>query len=102
MKAIIKETGEIVKVHRVEIVFLDGELKGAHQICDIPELEFSCIDADWEQRRYELAKAAMQGFIANTDLFDRFEETGDTIICLCSDSLAYANEMIEQLKGGKE
>lgn len=57
---------------------------------------------DWEQRRYELAKAAMQGFIANTDLFDRFEETGDTMICLCSDSLAYANEMIEQLKGGKE
>lgn len=54
---------------------------------------------DWEARRYELAKAAMQGFMANTDLFDRFEETGDTIMCLCPDSIAYADEMISLLKG---
>lgn len=102
MKAIIKETGETVEVTRIETKRLEGKLIGAHEIFSQNELELSYTDADWEERRYELAKAAMQGFIANTDLFDRFEETGDTMVCLCSDSTAYADEMIKHLKGGKK
>lgn len=99
MKAIIKETGEIVKVHRVEIVFLDGELKGAHQICDIPELEFSCIDADWEQRRYELVKAAMQGYCANSLDFVVRTANPESI---AQWSASTADAMIRRLKEGDE
>lgn len=65
MKAVIKETGEIVEVTRIETRRVEGKLIGAHEIFCPIDLELSCIDADWEQRRYELAKAAMQGFCSN-------------------------------------
>ena len=50
---------------------------------------------DWEQRRYELAKAAMQGFCANSN---------DHVICsvdvehVSQWSIEYANTMIKLLK----
>lgn len=95
MKARIKATGEMVEVEGTCLI------NGGSTYIPASELESFVEETpiDWEQRRFELAKAAMQGFIANTDLFDRFEETGDTMICLCSDSIAYADEMIRLLKG---
>lgn len=59
MKAVIIETGEIVEVTRIETKRIEGKLIGAHEIFSPKDLELSYIDADWEQRRYELAKAAM-------------------------------------------
>jgi hypothetical protein len=46
----------------------------------------------WEVRRYELAKAAMQGIIVNATSFDYVAE-------LVRESLDFADEMIKQLKG---
>lgn len=98
MKAKIKATGEIVEISGNCLI------RGGDAYVAISELEPLAEETpiDWELRRFELAKYAMQGFIANTDLFDRFEDTGDAMICLCSDSMAYADEMIGLLKGGKE
>lgn len=46
---------------------------------------------NWEQRRYELAKAAMQGILADNtvDMEDEF---------LCKACISAADEMIKQLK----
>lgn len=51
---------------------------------------------DWEQRRYELAKAAMQGLLAN------YHYPNINIYSLAEDSCDYADAVIERLKGGKE
>lgn len=95
MKAVIKETGEIVEVARIETRRVEGKLIGAHEIFFPKDLELSCIDADWEQRRYELAKAAMQGLLAN------YHHPNINIYSLAEDSCDYADAVIERLKGGK-
>lgn len=95
MKAVIKETGEIVEVARIETRRVEGKLIGAHEIFCPIDLELSCIDADWEQRRYELAKAAMQGkmstFIGEPNYYT-----------IAKQSVKMADALIEQLKGGRE
>ncbi|MBQ2797528.1 MAG: hypothetical protein IJF01_07345 [Tidjanibacter sp.] len=62
MKAKIKETGEIVNIADYSTVYLD-KYDGSYHI---NELEFIKDEEkqsiiDWEQRRYEIAKSAMQG-----------------------------------------
>lgn len=52
---------------------------------------------DWEERRYELAKAAMQGACARNDTpLDSFSYI-DAKLCI-----EIANEMIKQLKESEE
>lgn len=51
---------------------------------------------DWEERRYELAKAAMQGLLANNSY------TKINIFSLAEDSCNCADAIIQRLKGGKE
>jgi len=48
-------------------------------------------EIDWEQRRYEIAKAAMQGMLANNALSKTFYE-------LAVNSIRCADVLIEQLK----
>ena len=53
-------------------------------------------DIDWEQRRYELAKAAMMGNIGNSD-----ENICNMVIpTIVKFSIKCADEMIKQLKEG--
>lgn len=104
MEAIIKETGETVKVFRIETKRIEGTLKGAHEIFYPKELEFSCIDGDWEQRRYELAKAAMQGIISNPVTFELMQKSKHigTNEMISLNALDVADELIKRLKGDKE
>lgn len=53
---------------------------------------------DWEQRRYELAKAAMQGYCANTEI----AVSGNDIEHISEWSVSTADAMIKRLKGGEE
>lgn len=98
MKAVIIETGETVEVFRIETKRIEDTLKGAHEIFSPNELEFSCIDADWEQRRYELAKAAMKGYCANAEI----AVSGNDIEHISEWSVSTADTMIKKLKGGKK
>lgn len=52
---------------------------------------------NWEQRRYELAKAAMQGFCANSHDSIAIAADSKTVT---EWSVGFANAMIEKLKGG--
>ncbi|WP_349860584.1 hypothetical protein [Bacteroides cellulosilyticus] len=99
MKAIIKETGETVEVTRIETKRIEGTLKGEHEIFYPKDLEIPGIDADWEQRRYELVKAAMQGYCANS--LDYVVRTANAE-SIAQWSISTANAVISQLKEGDE
>ncbi len=99
MKAKLKATGEQVEVTpngMMNISCASYKDKSGRMIPSTA-LEFDK-EIDWEQRRYELAKAAMQGFITNNELFERFEENAEAFHDLCSDSISITDEMIKQLK----
>ncbi len=107
MKARIRKTGEIVDIicwcgtyerndsDNVSYIDSDGnehsQEKGLNYHWD-----FEIIDdiIDWEQRRYEIAKAAMQGFCANPSeriVLASFSQFADW-------SLTCANTLINKLK----
>lgn len=50
---------------------------------------------DWEQRRYELAKAAMQGFCSNPH--EQIMSADSNIVAELS--IGFADSLIEKLKG---
>nr|UVX48864.1 MAG: hypothetical protein [Bacteriophage sp.] len=100
MKARIKETGEIGDVlcwDDVEKTKLSILLKGS--VCTIPYQNIEIIQlgssVDWEQRRYEIAKAAMQGFCSNPH--EQIMSVGSNMTA--QRSLSFADALIKKLKG---
>lgn len=97
MKVIVKETGEIIEAEyerqsgfagyrnkKKEYWYYDSQIKAYN-------------DIDWEQRRYELAKAAMQGFCSNPH--EQIMSADSNVVAEWS--IGFADAMIEKLKGGK-
>lgn len=67
MKARIKSTGVLVDV-TPQLNINSQHSKDYLYVCDnmvFKECELDFLAIDWEQRRYELAKAAMQGILSN-------------------------------------
>lgn len=100
MKARIKETGEIGDVlcwDDVEKTKLSILLKGS--VCTIPYQNIEIISLgssiDWEQRRYELAKAAMQGFCGNSH--QQIMDADSNMVAEWS--IGFADSLIKKLKG---
>lgn len=97
MKARIKSTGVLVDV-TPQLNINSQHSKDYLYVCDNMvyrecELDFSAID--WEQRRYELAKAAMQGFCSNPH--ERVMGTDSNMTAQMS--LSFADALIKKLKG---
>lgn len=97
MKARVKSTGVLVDV--IPKVNINAQHSGDNlYVCDNMvfrecELDFSAID--WEQRRYELAKAAMQGFCSNPH-----EQVMSASLNITAEwSLCFADALIKKLKG---
>ena len=72
MKARVKSTGQIVEVvYDVDncsasmTYYKDIKSRISYRASDL-EFIYDLKDPDWEQRRYEIAKSAMQGIIANS------------------------------------
>lgn len=99
MKVIVIETGEIIEAEyerqsgfagyrdkKTEYWYYDSQIKAYN-------------DIDWEQRRYELAKAAMQGYCANSLDYVVSSANHESI---AEWSISTADAMIKKLKGGKE
>lgn len=100
MKARIKSTGEIGDVlcwDDVEKTKLSILLKGS--VCAIPYQNIEIIQlgssVDWEQRRYELAKAAMQGFCSNPH--QQIMDADSNMVAEWS--IGFADSLIKKLKG---
>lgn len=88
MKARVKSTGVLVDV--TPQLNINSQHSMVYREC---ELDFSAID--WEQRRYELAKAAMQGFCSNPH-----EQVMSASLNITAEwSLGFADALIKKLKG---
>lgn len=94
MKARVKATGEIVGV---EDLYDDGTALVKGRYFKVSELDFfdNFETIDWEQRRYELAKSAMQGYCITLGINDDSETYDDIAI----GSLRAADALIKKLKG---
>lgn len=105
MKAKVKDTGEIVDVKFTthpnpaidETYWWCGDKQESYHKS---ELDFMECDIDWEQRRYELAKEAMNGIlsapvVAGVDPNPSYKD-------IATLSVRLADALIEELKGGKE
>lgn len=102
MKAKIKDTGEVVEVRpcseplNVRLAFYETENGRKFPMF---ALEFEK-EIDWEQRRYEIAKAAMQGRLSN--------QYGDVLVGerdfegVAESSVKFADALIAELKKGGE
>ena len=92
MKARIKETGEIINISDYARVTLDKcDSYGSPIELSFDEVEIlqeKSDNIDWEQRRYELAKSAMQGYCIALGIND-----------IAIGSLRVANALIKKLKG---
>lgn len=92
MKARVKLTGEIVNI---KDLYDDGTALVNDEYLKISELDFFSETIDWEQRRYELAKAAMQGFCSNSH--EQVMSASSNITAEWS--LGFADALIKKLKG---
>ena len=105
MKAKVKDTGEIVDVkfttHPNPAVdetywWCKDKQESYHK----SELDFMECDIDWEQRRYELAKEAMNGILSAPVVAGVNPNPSVEDIAMLSVRLA--NALIKELKGDKE
>ena len=101
IKVRIKQTGEIINIADYARVILDKcDSYGTPIELDFNEVEFikenTNNDINWEQRRYELAKAAMQGLLNATSV-ERFTLRIKPS-SIAEASLEYSDELIKKLK----
>lgn len=102
MKARIKLTGVLVDVtpqlninsqHNNNYLYVCDNM--VYRECELDFLNVGNLVIDWEQRRYELAKAAMQGFCSNPH--ERVMGADSNMTAQMS--LSFADALIKKLKG---
>ena len=98
MKARIKETGEVLIVEEVsdKHVYVKMPCSIGMSVAlrkeEVEILQEGCNMVDWEQRKYEIAKDVMTGFV--------IESTFWSVEQIADESVRYADALIERLKGG--
>lgn len=102
MKARVKSTGVLVDVipktntnalHSGDNIYVCDNM--VFRECELDFLNLGNSAIDWEQRRYELAKAAMQGFCSNSH-----EQVMNASLNMTVEwSLGFADALIKKLKG---
>jgi len=98
MKARFKATGETVDVKPFGTMNVSCSAYITEDGHKMPgtALEFEK-EINWEQRRYELAKSAMQGVLSNPAFCNMQSKESITIKI----AIVCADEMIKNLKGGE-
>lgn len=107
MKARIKTTGKIVEV---ENLYDDGTALVKGRYFKVSELDFFEYfeTIDWEQRRYELAKAAIQGILSTEEEVNfacactEYKENDKHTVpkAVAQYAVSCADALIEELKKG--
>ncbi|MFK1753947.1 hypothetical protein ACIXQX_17545 [Bacteroides fragilis] len=69
--------------------------------CDLDFLNVKDSVIDWEQRRYEIAKAAMQANLSNPEILQFITKDGVPIERVAKCSIQYADALIKELKKGE-
>ena len=110
-KAKYLKTGETVNVHNIDycgqgmdvaLIEKDGLMKNVSlydiqfiDSIDEEKVNILISEIDWEERRYQIAKTAIQSFIR----VPYYENENDNIIC--RDAILLADELIKQLKNNE-
>lgn len=99
MKARIKTTGEIVEV---EDLYDDGTALVKDRYFKVSELDFfEDFEAiDWEQRRYEIAKSAMQGMLAHSTRYKPRNPNMNWHNAIAEEAKELSDALIKELKKG--
>ena len=98
MKAIVKDTGGLSL--KVEGVYLENGYNYSLDEVEIVPEKTDNFSIDWEQRHFELVKAAMQGLLANPETFNEWTEERFDV---GKRALLYADAVLaEYRKGGEE
>ena len=102
MRARVKETGVLIDVTpriNINALYNGDNLYVCDNMvfreCELDFLNVGNLVIDWEQRRYELAKAAMQGFCSNPH--EQIMSVDSNIVAEWS--IGFADSLIEKLKG---
>lgn len=99
MKARVKATGEIINIADYARVTLDKcDSYGSPVELSFDEVEIlqeRSDNIDWEQRRYEIAKSAMQGFCSNPH--EQIMSADSNVVAEWS--IGFADALIKKLKG---
>ncbi len=97
MKAKIKTTGEIVEV---EDLYDDGTALVKDRYFKVSELDFfEDFEAiDWEQRRYEIAKSAMQGMLAHSTRYKPRNPNMNWHNAIAEEAKELSDALIKELK----
>lgn len=104
MKAKVKNTGEVFKVLYLDseniLIKCENEVKTLrlHEVDLIPESteKYQKKEIDWEKRRYELAKEAMNGILSPSIIIANSQQYSPKTVV--RRSIRIADLMIEQLK----
>lgn len=109
MKAKVKKTGNVIEVVQIEDIitergvehqYVDTDREGCYYVNS--ELEFikeaPQKDIDWEQRRYEIAKAVMQGRLSNQYGYVLVGEKN--FAGVAANAVEFADALIAELKKG--
>lgn len=99
MKARIKTTGEIVEV---EDLYDDGTALVKDRYFKVSELDFfeDFETIDWEQRRYEIAKSAMQGMLAHSTRYKPRNPNMNWHNAIAEEAKELSDALIKELKKG--
>lgn len=97
MKARIKATGEIVEI---EDLYDDGTALVKGRYFKVSELDFfEDFEAiDWEQRRYEIAKSAMQGMLAHSTRYKPRNPNTNWHNAIAEEAKELSDALIKELK----
>lgn len=103
MKAKVKSTGEVFSVLDLDservLIKCDSEIKAfrIYEVDLIPDsIDYQKRETDWEQRRYELAKEAMNG-VLSTSIIEKFTPN-PSFRDIAMFSVGLAEELIKELK----
>lgn len=108
MKARVKSTGVLIDVipkintsaqHSIDNLYVCDNM--VFRECDLDFLNVKDSVIDWEQRRYEIAKAAMQANLSNPEILQFITKEGVPIERVVKCSIQYADALIEELKKGE-
>lgn len=113
MKARIKDTGELINIANYSRVILDKcDSYGSPIELGFDEVEIiqeKSDNIDWEQRRYEIAKSAIQGILSDEGEVGYAcseatykENEKHTVPAVARFAVACADALINELKGDKE
>lgn len=102
MKAKIKQTGEIIEV---ENLYDDGTALVGDMLYKVSELDLYSV-IDWEQRRYEIAKAMLPVIYLDDGQAERADDTDScfeykSVQTCAREAVRFADALIEELKKRK-